>query len=129
MVKAPVDLRYTDTHEWVREAADGTLEVGITDFAQDALGDIVYVECPAPGRQVTAGEAVGVIESVKATSDLYAPVSGEIVAVNGAIPDHCEAINADAFGAWLYRLKPSSPGETARLLDAAAYVRSVEAAR
>lgn len=129
MVKAPVDLRYTPTHEWVREAADGTLEVGITDFAQDALGDIVYVECPPLGRHVSAGAAVGVIESVKATSDLYAPVSGEVIAVNDAIPDHWESINADAFAAWLYRLKPSAPDELARLLDAPRYVQAVEVAR
>jgi glycine cleavage system H protein len=87
-VKTPSNLKYAATHEWVRSEPDGTLAVGITDFAQDALGDIVFVEFPKPGTKVRAGEAVGVVESVKAASDIYAPVSGEVVATNDAIPDH-----------------------------------------
>jgi glycine cleavage system H protein len=125
-VKTPSNLKYTATHEWVRSEPDGTLAVGITDFAQDALGDIVFVEFPKPGTKVRAGEAVGVVESVKAASDIYAPVSGEVVATNDAIPDHWERINQDAFDAWLYKLKPADPGELGRLLDARAYTASAE---
>ena len=101
------DRKYTPTHEWVRTEPDGALAVGITDFAQDALGDIVFVEFPKVGAKVRAGDAVGVVESVKAASDIYAPVSGEVVAINDAIPDHWERINQDAFSAWLYKLRPS----------------------
>ena len=125
-MRTPDDRKYTSTHEWVRSESDGTLAVGITDFAQDALGDIVFVEFPKVGAKVKAGEAVGVVESVKAASDIYAPVSGEVVAVNGDIPDHWERINQDAFAAWLYRLRPSNPGEVAGLLDAKAYAAAAE---
>jgi glycine cleavage system H protein len=125
-VKTLDDLKYTATHEWVRSEPDGTLAVGITDFAQDALGDIVFVEFPKVGAKVKAGEAVGVVESVKAASDIYAPVSGEVVAVNDAIPDHWETINQDAFAAWLYKLKPSDAGELGKLLDAKRYAASAE---
>jgi glycine cleavage system H protein len=125
-VKTPDNLKYTTTHEWVRTEADGTLAVGITDFAQDALGDIVFVEFPQVGAKVKAGEAVGVVESVKAASDIYAPVSGEVVALNDAIPDHWERINQDAFTAWLYKLRPSDAGEVGKLLDAKAYAASAE---
>jgi len=125
-VKTLDNLKYTATHEWVRSEPDGTLAVGITDFAQDALGDIVFVEFPKPGAKVKAGEAVGVVESVKAASDIYAPVSGEVVAVNDAIPDHWEAINQDAFAAWLYKLKPADAGELGKLLDAKAYAAAAE---
>jgi glycine cleavage system H protein len=123
-VKTLDNLKYTTTHEWVRTESDGTLAVGITDFAQDALGDIVFVEFPKVGTKVKAGEAVGVVESVKAASDIYAPVSGEVVAVNDAIPDHWERINQDAFATWLYKLRPSNAGEAAKLLDATAYAAS-----
>jgi glycine cleavage system H protein len=125
-VKTLDNLKYTATHEWVRSEPDGTLAVGITDFAQDALGDIVFVAFPQVGAKVKAGEAVGVVESVKAASDIYAPVSGEVVAVNDALPDHWEAINQDAFAAWLYRLKPSDAGELGRLLDAKRYAAGAE---
>ena len=120
------DRKYTPTHEWVRTEPDGTLAVGITDFAQDALGDIVFVEFPKVGAKVKAGDAVGVVESVKAASDIYAPVSGEVVAINDGIPDHWEQINRDAFSAWLYKLRPSNAGELARLLDAKAYAATGE---
>jgi glycine cleavage system H protein len=129
MIKTPQDLKYTPTHEWVRAEPDGTLAVGITDFAQEALGDIVFVELPKPGAKVSAGAAVGVVESVKAASDIYAPVSGEVTAVNEALADHWEAINRDAFAAWLYRLRPDDPGDLARLLDAAAYAAAAERSR
>ena len=120
------DRKYTPTHEWVRTEPDGTLAVGITDFAQDALGDIVFVEFPKVGAKVRAGDAVGVVESVKAASDIYAPVSGEVVAINDGIPDHWEQINRDAFSAWLYKLRPSNAGELARLLEAKAYAATGE---
>ena len=120
------NLKYTPTHEWVRTEPDGTLAVGITDFAQDALGDIVFVEFPKLGATVKAGDVVGVVESVKAASDIYAPVSGEVVAINGDIPDHWERINQDAFAAWLYKLRPSDAGEQQTLLDAKAYAAQAE---
>jgi glycine cleavage system H protein len=126
MIKTPKELKYTATHEWVRMEPDGTATVGITDFAQEALGDVVFVEFPKVGASVKAGDAVAVVESVKAASDIYAPLSGEIIAVNGAIPDHWEAINKDAFAAWLFKLKPSDPGELAKLLDAAKYAATAE---
>jgi glycine cleavage system H protein len=126
MIKTPKELKYTATHEWVRMEPDGTATVGITDFAQEALGDVVFVEFPKVGASVKAGDAVAVVESVKAASDIYAPLSGEIIAVNGAIPDHWEAINKDAYAAWLFRLKPSDPGELAKLLDAAKYAATAE---
>jgi glycine cleavage system H protein len=129
MIKTPQDLKYTPTHEWVRAEPDGTVAVGITDFAQEALGDIVFVEFPKPGAKVSAGAAVGVVESVKAASDIYAPVSGEVVAVNDALADRWEAINRDAFAAWLYRLKPADPAELGRLLDAAGYAAAAEQAK
>jgi glycine cleavage system H protein len=117
----PADLKYTESHEWVRTEADGSLAVGITDFAQDALGDVVFVELPKIGQIVEAGKECAVVESVKAASDIYAPVGGEVVAINEALADAPEQINADAFGAWLFKLKPANLGELDRLLDAAAY--------
>src|SRR6476660_10061191 len=98
-MKTPKDLRYTASHEWVRREADGTLSVGITDHAQEQLGDIVFVEAPQAGRKVAAGEAVGVVESVKAASDIYAPVAGEIVAANAELTGTPEKVNSDAYGA------------------------------
>ena len=115
------DLKYTASHEWVRLAADGIAAVGITDYAQEQLGDVVFVELPEIGRQVTAGEECAVVESVKAASDIYAPVSGEIVEVNQALLDAPEGINTDAYAAWLFRLRPTSVADVAQLLDAAAY--------
>jgi glycine cleavage system H protein len=129
MTKTPQELKYTKTHEWVRIEPDGTVSVGITDFAQEALGDIVFVEFPKVGAKVEAGDTVGVVESVKAASDVYAPISGEVVAVNDGIPDHWEEINKDAFAAWLYRLKPSNADELKALLDAARYAASAEASK
>ncbi|MFN7087755.1 MAG: glycine cleavage system protein GcvH [Burkholderiales bacterium] len=117
----PDNLKYTKSHEWVKQEADGTVTVGITFHAQDMLGDVVFVENPAPGRKVRQGEACGVIESVKAAADIYAPLGGEIVAANGELVDAPEKINQDPYAAWLFRLKPDNPAELAGLLDAAAY--------
>ena len=126
-MKLPQDLRYTDSHEWVRREADGTVAVGITDHAQEQLGDIVFVEAPKPGRKVKAGEAVGVVESVKAASDIYAPVAGEIVDVNAELAAAPEKVNADAYAAWMYRLRPDDAAAVDRLLDAAAYEKTASA--
>jgi len=123
----PTDLRYTDSHEWVRTQADGSVLVGITDHAQDALGDVVFVDLPAVGRSVGAGEAIAVVESVKAASDIYAPLAGSVLAVNETLKDEPESINQDAFGAWLFRLKPQDAGAVAGLLDAAAYAAQIAA--
>jgi glycine cleavage system H protein len=120
----PQDLRYTATHEWVREEADGTLSVGITDHAQDTLGELVYVELPAVGRAVAAGEACAVVESVKAAADVYAPLAGEVVAANAALKDEPNRVNKDPYGAWLYRLNPAAGADAAQLLDADAYRKS-----
>jgi glycine cleavage system H protein len=117
----PADLKYTESHEWVRREADGTLTVGITEYAQDALGDIVFVELPPVGKAFTAGDDAAVVESVKAASDIYSPVSGTVVAVNQPVADAPDSINADAYAAWLFRLQPSDPAAYDGLLDAAAY--------
>ena len=117
----PPDLKYTQSHEWIKRESDGTLTVGITFHAQEMLGDVVFVQNPAPGRSVKKGEECGVIESVKAAADIYAPVSGEIVAVNDALADTPENINQDPYGAWMFKLKPTDPAELDGLLDAAAY--------
>ena len=126
-MKLPKDLRYTESHEWARRESDGTVAVGITDHAQEQLGDIVFVEAPQPGRKVKKGEAVGVVESVKAASDIYAPVSGTIAATNAGLSTAPEQVNADAFGAWMYRIKPDDPSAIDRLLDAVAYEKSASA--
>lgn len=126
-MNVPPDLRYTETHEWARREADGTITVGITDHAQQALGDIVFLELPEVGRRVEAGKECAVVESVKAASDIYAPLSGEIVARNDAVIDAPEEVNKDAYAAWLFRIQPSEPAAFERLLDAAAYTRVAEA--
>lgn len=117
----PADLKYTESHEWVRAEADGSVTVGITEYAQDALGDIVFVELPAVGKTFSAGDDAAVVESVKAASDIYAPLSGEVVAVNQAVADAPEAINADAYASWLFKIKPSDTSAIDGLLDAAGY--------
>jgi len=126
-MKTPEDLKYTEAHEWVRQEADGTVTVGVTDHAQDQLGDVVFVQSPEPGRQVTKGEECGVIESVKAAADVYAPLSGEIVAANAELADAPEKINQDPYAAWLFRIRPSDTGELATLLDAASYQKIADA--
>jgi len=122
----PDNLKYTSSHEWVRLEADGTATVGITFHAQEMLGDVVFVENPAVGRKVAKGEECGVIESVKAAADIYAPLSGEIVAANPELADAPEKINQDPYAAWMFRVKPSVPGEPGELLDAAAYQKLAE---
>ena len=117
----PKELKYTESHEWARAEADGTVTIGITDHAQEQLGDIVFVESPMAGRKVAKGEAVGVVESVKAASDIYAPVAGEIVAGNDALADAPEQVNADAYRSWMFRIKPDNAADLGQLLDAAAY--------
>jgi glycine cleavage system H protein len=123
----PADLRYTRSHEWARREADGSVTVGITHHAQDRLGDLVFVENPKPGTALRMGSECGVVESVKAAADIYAPISGEVVAVNDALTDAPELINQDAYAAWLFRLKPSDPAELDRLLEASAYAELVAA--
>lgn len=127
MSKTPNDLRYTKSHEWVRRETDGTVTVGITDHAQGLLGDMVFVELPKIGTKVTAGKECGVVESVKAASDVYAPIAGEITAVNTAVSDSPESVNQDAYGAWMFKLKPSAAGDVDKLLDAKAYEALVAA--
>ncbi len=117
----PDTLRYTATHEWVWQEPDGTITVGITDFAQDNLGELVFVELPALGRQVAAGDACAVVESVKAASDLYAPVAGEVTAINAALTDTPNKVNHDPYDTWLFRLKPAASADLGKLMDAAAY--------
>ncbi len=118
----PSELRYSKSHEWVRQEDDGTVTVGITDHAQKLLGDMVYVEVPEVGGEVEAGDACAVVESVKAASDVYAPVGGEIVAVNERLEDEPELVNQDPYGdGWLFRLRPADPGELDGLMDADAY--------
>ena len=127
MSNIPADLRYVASHEWIRLEADGSVTVGITDHAQEALGDVVYVELPEVGKQLNAGAQAGVVESVKAASDIYAPVAGEVLAVNEALADAPERVNADPYGAWFFKLKPASLAELDELLDAAAYQASCDA--
>ena len=125
MANLPTDLKYTSSHEWIRVEADGTLTIGITDHAQDALGDIVFLELPETGRVVEAGEACAVIESVKAASDIYAPVAGEIVESNSEVIDAPETVNADAYASWLFRIQPAQGVDLSALLDAAAYEAAI----
>jgi glycine cleavage system H protein len=120
------DVRYQDTHEWARKEGD-EIVVGISDYAQNTLSDVVYVELPEVGEQVSKGSQVGVVESVKAAGDIYAPVSGEVVAVNDALEDAPEIVNQDPFGkGWLVRIQPSDPDEWESLLDVEAYKKAVE---
>jgi len=125
----PEHLKYTPEHTWLKAGPDGTFDVGITFHAQDALGDVVFVEPPALGRKVRQGEQIAVVESVKAASDIPAPVAGEIVAVNAELADAPEKINADPYGAWMFRIRPDDAGDVDGLLDAAAYERVAEADR
>ena len=122
----PDNLKYTRSHEWVKSEADGTVTVGITFHAQEQLGDVVFIQNPEVGRKVKQGEECAIIESVKAAADIYAPVSGEVVASNQEVADSPERVNRDPYAAWLFRVRPSSPGEFAALLDAAAYAKLAE---
>lgn len=121
-MKTPKELKYTKSHEWVKIESDGTLTVGITDHAQELMGDMVYVELPEIGRKLDAGKECAVVESVKAASDVYAPVAGAVSAVNGAVADAPETVNKDPYGAgWMFKLKPASKADADKLLDATAY--------
>lgn len=128
MSKTPENLKYTASHEWVKSMPDGSLVVGITDHAQALLGDLVYVELPAVGKEVGAGKECAVVESVKAASDVYAPVSGKVVEVNTKLSDVPETLNKDAYDTgWMFRLQPSNPKDMTSLLDAKAYQALVAA--
>lgn len=123
----PEDLRYTAEHEWVRSGVDGSVRVGITHYAQDALGDIVYVSVPQVGESVVAGDTCGEVESTKSVSDIYAPVSGEIIACNNALDGSPELMNSDPYGdGWLVEIRPSDTGAIEALLTAVAYQELVE---
>lgn len=127
MSNTPSELKYTSSHEWVRNEGDGTVTVGITEHAQELLGDMVFVELPDVGDEVTTGDDVAVAESVKAASDIYAPVTGEVIEVNEDLEDSPELVNSDAFGdGWLFKLKVEDAGELDSLLDAEGYATSIE---
>ncbi|OUS26525.1 glycine cleavage system protein H [Gammaproteobacteria bacterium 45_16_T64] len=128
MSQIPSDLKYLTSHEWLRVESDGTAFVGITEHAQEAMGDLVFIETPEVGSTVTAGEEAGVVESVKAASDIYAPVSGEVVAINEELEDTPEAVNNDAYGdGWMFQIKMSDPAEleSAELLSADQYAEKI----
>jgi glycine cleavage system H protein len=116
----PADRKYTKDHEWIRISGD-TAEIGITDYAQQQLGDVVYVDLPDPGRSIAAGEAFGSIESVKAVSELYAPISGEVIEVNGSLKDRPEAVNKDPHGTWMIKVRVAQGGDRGSLLDSGQY--------
>ncbi|MQU64822.1 glycine cleavage system protein GcvH [Pseudomonas sp. FSL R10-1350] len=125
MSNIPADLRFAESHEWARLEADGSITVGISDHAQEALGDVVFVELPEVGTVFAAGEAAGVVESVKAASDIYSPVSGEVIAVNGELADAPEGLNSDSYASWIFKLKPDNTAELEKLLDAAGYKAAI----
>ncbi len=127
MSNIPVELKYAKTHEWARQNDDGSVTVGITDNAQDQLGDMVYIEVPEKGQTVLAQEACAVVESVKAASDVYSPVTGAVVEVNESLADSPETVNQDAYGAgWLFRVQPSDAGELDGLMDGDTYAGFLE---
>jgi len=125
MSNIPAELRFAESHEWARLEADGTVTVGISDHAQDALGDVVFVELAEVGKVFAAGDAAGVVESVKAASDIYSPVAGEVIAVNETLADSPEALNETPYEAWIFKLKPSDSAELEKLLDAAGYQAAI----
>ena len=122
----PADLKYTKSHEWVRLEADGSMSVGITDHAQELLGDMVFVENPALGRVLNVGEECAVVESVKAASDVYAPIAGEVIAANEELEASPDLLNKDPYGAWMFKVKPADASDLVGLLDAAAYQAHVD---
>ena len=126
-MSTPEHLKYSATHQWAHSESDGMVSVGITDHAQAQLGDVVFVDPPAIGRKLKQGEACGVVESVKAASDIFSPVSGEVVAVNELLSDTPEKINEEPYAAWMFRLKPDAAAEMQGLLDAAAYQKIADA--
>lgn len=126
MSNIPADLRFAASHEWARLEADGSVTVGISDHAQEALGDVVFVELPEVGAELAAGQEAGVVESVKAASDIYAPIAGTVLAVNDVLTDSPELVNSDPYGSWFFKLQPSNSAELDKLLDAAAYKASAD---
>jgi glycine cleavage system H protein len=128
MSNIPTNLKYRDSHEWARLESDGSITVGISDHAQEALGDLVFVEVPDVGKKLAAGTACAVVESVKAASDVYSPVGGEVIAGNAALSATPELINSDPYGeGWILKLKPANPAEFNQLLDASGYAKVLEA--
>jgi glycine cleavage system H protein len=127
MSKVPGDLKYVKTHEWIKKLPDGNVLIGITDHAQHALGDLVFVEVPKAGRKLAANEACAVVESVKAASDVYAPIAGEVVEGNAKLADAPETLNQDPYGeGWMWKLKPANAGDVDKLLDAAGYQKVID---
>ena len=122
MSNIPAELKYVDTHEWLRAEADGTITVGITDFAQETLGDLVFIQLPEVGSEVAANQQVATVESVKTASDVFAPMSGKVIAINEAAFDAPEKINEDAYAAWLFKIQPSNPAEHDALMSAESYL-------
>lgn len=125
MSDIPADLRFAESHEWARLETDGTVTVGISDHAQEALGDVVFVELTEVGKVFAAGDQSGVVESVKAASDIYAPIAGEVIAINEELNGSPELLNTDPYGAWIFKLKPSDKAELDKLLDAAGYKAAI----
>lgn len=126
MSKIPAELRYAESHEWARLETDGSVTVGISDHAQEALGDVVFIELPEVGKTFKAGDQVAVVESVKAASDIYAPVSGEVIEVNEGLADAPESVNGEPYSAWFFKLKATDAAELDKLLDAAGYKTAIE---
>lgn len=122
----PTDLKYTASHEWIKTEADGSISIGITQHAQERLGDMVFVESPAVGRKLNAGEECAVVESVKAAADVYAPVAGTVTAVNGELNGAPEKLNEDPYGAWMFKMTPDNAADLDDLMDAAAYQAHVD---
>ena len=125
MSDIPAELRFAESHEWARLEADGTVTVGISDHAQEALGDVVFVELTEVGKVFGAGDQAGVVESVKAASDIYSPIAGEVIAVNEELSGSPELLNSDPYGAWIFKLQPSDKAEVGKLLDAAGYKSAI----
>jgi glycine cleavage system H protein len=127
MSNVPADLKYVKSHEWIKKLADGTVVIGITDHAQHALGDLVFVEVPKVGRKLTANESCAVVESVKAASDVYAPIAGEVTDANGALANTPEILNSDPYEAgWMWKMKPNNAADVDALLDAAGYQKLID---
>ena len=123
-MNAPANLKYTKSHEWIRTESDGTITVGITEHAQDLLGDLVFIDLPEVGKTLAAHQEAVVVESVKAAADVYAPVACTVTEVNSAVADAPESVNQDAFAAWMFKMKPANAADLGSLLDAAAYLAS-----
>jgi len=125
MSDIPAEMRFAESHEWARLEADGSVTVGISDHAQEALGDVVFIELPEIGKVFAAGDQAGVVESVKAASDIYSPVSGEVIAINEALADGPENVNSSPYGTWFFKIEPSEVAELDNLLDAAGYKAAI----